>query len=403
MDWALNIDAARRDPVAALRGYLWALDRQYRPAGDGEPLDGFSFLYDAREMLDVSREIERDISASGERAKLYAGFQNASKFEAEQPRYAALRAAGVAVHAFGEGMPGSAALETAEGWYELPADHSLLENQWYLVAKRPSPIAFVGWEVSDDPLWGEHGITHPGKRFAGFVSGDPRIVQALTAHLDAVRAARRAETAPFSLPVAPATPPAPRPATEGGTLGELLSTVGATGVLAFVDDGKKQQLQRTLERLVQAEGVAARSIYLYDLASASYLVDPYKWPEDRRPLEAEYVERALGRPYLAEQLRAVASHAPEPRALLASGVGFRHIAEWTVQGIVDAVVVPSEYERPGLLDRVGGYTMEALRRLGVPVLLDEPDGGARLLDGRGETREPALARLAGAGAPPRGY
>jgi hypothetical protein len=156
MDWTLS-EAEAASGAEGMEAFLRRADSQLR--GDGGPIEGFTFLNDAREMLHISREIEGDLLATSSPTRLYVGFQNAGKFELEFKRYRELRRSGVSVFAFGEGEPDTSAVGAADAWYSLPTDHRKLENQWYLVTRKPEPIAFVGWEISDDALWGEHACT----------------------------------------------------------------------------------------------------------------------------------------------------------------------------------------------------------------------------------------------------
>ena len=371
MDWKLSSEA-NADSGAALASFLQRLDGVFRPNDDTEPLRGFTFLYNAREMLDVSREIERGIGESAQGADLYVGFQNADKFEAELPRYRSLKAAGAEVYAFGEGEAPSGSDDAATQWTSLAQDHLLLENQWYLVAMRPSPVAFVGWETSDAALWGRHGATHLDKSFIGFVSDDFRAVQGIIEHLDDVRTATRRD-----IPTATAT----ATATDFDSLARVVSELGLKNILVFADDGKRAFLERSLDTVQASPASAALDVYVYDLASASYLVDPYKWEDDRRPLTSDYVERVLNRSYLAETVRRLAGSAKSARALLAPGIGFRQLGGWVEKQLFDAVLVPAEFGKPGFLDRIGGFTTNELRRLGVTTIVEEPDGSLRVLSG----------------------
>jgi hypothetical protein len=109
----------------------------------GGPLLGARFLYDARQMLAATREIEQAVSAPG--TTLYVGFQRADKLDGEAPIYRSLTRQGVQVIAFGTGTP----TEVPEvHWVRLPENHDALENQWFLVTETPEPIAFVGFETS---------------------------------------------------------------------------------------------------------------------------------------------------------------------------------------------------------------------------------------------------------------
>lgn len=370
MDWRLSESEAAAPGSGGMTSFMARLQRQLRSGG--APIEGFSFLSDAREMLRISREIEAEWVSGPAPSAVYVGFQNDAKFELETDRYREIKRRGVSVYAFGEGNPQSAE-NGATAWFSLPRDRRNLENQWYLVARAPQPVAFVGWEVSDDSLWGRHGATHPDKRFAGFVSQDPRVVLAITSHLDIVRASNRPGSNSGE-------------ASRDGTLRELLSGTAPRRLGLLVDDGKRPAVNRVLNSVVNAGPIPNCDLYLYDLASASYLVDPYPRSDDRRPLDAAYVRAAIGRPYLADRMEQI--HADgSVFGILPTGVGFSDLGEWSNRLGLDAVVIPGEYEHAGLMDRLRGYTLDALRSAtGASVLISHPMGAPRLLRGLGPVR-----------------
>jgi hypothetical protein len=358
MDWGLTDEEARsgEDGVRALLrrlgGQLSSLDAA---------IEGSTFLTDGREMLRISRVFEHRLAEPGASGTLYVGFQNPVKLDHEVERYRTIRRNGVRVYAFGESKPGPDAGGAVDQWYSLSRDTRRLENQWYLVMRQPEPFAFVGWEVSDDSLWGEHGVTYPGKRFVGFVSEDTRLVMAIVAHLDSVRAS------------------AQRPAAGPGSLSDALSNVRPKKLGLLVDDGKREHVQRVLDELRRAEAAPDCEYYLYDLAAASYLVDPYPYPNMKEPFEAERAVSIFGRKYLQEQMERFAG-GRRVLGILPTGVGFGDLAVWAERVGLDALVLPSEYERPGLMDQARGYTLRALRSVTrASVILAGSDGVARVL------------------------
>ena len=363
MDWRLSESEAAAAGSIGIAAFIDRLQVQLRNGGD--PIEGFSFLSDAREMLRISREFEAEWMAGPAPSAVYVGFQNHEKFELESDRYGEIKRRGVSVYAFGEGQP-EGVQRGATTWFSLPTDRRNLENQWYLVARTPEPVAFVGWEVSDDSLWGQHGATYPDKRFAGFVSQDPRVVLAITSHLDTVRASNR----PGSIS---------DEASGDGSLRDVLSGMAPRRLGLLVDDGKRSAVTRVLNSIVSAGPIPNCDLYLYDLASASYLVDPYPRSDDRRPLEAAYVRSAVGRPYLAARMEQI--HADgNVFAILPTGVGFDDLGEWSDRLGLDAVVIPGEYEHAGLMDRLRGYTLDVLRSsTGASVVISPPAGAPHLL------------------------
>ena len=174
----------------------------------GGPLLGARFLYDARQMFAATREIEWAVSAPG--TTLYVGFQRAEKLDGEAPSYRNLTGRGVQVIAFGTGTPAEMAQVR---WVRLPEDHGALANQWFLVTQTPEPIAFVGFETSPPNRIGQGGATDPSRTWAGFVTDDPRLVEAIASYLHGL--ADRA------------TPPAPH--------GQV--TAQSTMLLVATDDG----------------------------------------------------------------------------------------------------------------------------------------------------------------------
>ena len=368
MDWVLSEEeaAAGKDGMTA---FLRRADSQLR--GDGGPIEGFTFLNDAREMLRISREIERDLLESTTRTRLYVGFQNPDKVIREVTRYADLRQSGVTVYAFGEGGPDENTKTASDSWYELEASHRKLENQWYLVIRTPEPVAFVGWEISDESIWGKHGISHPDKRFVGFVSQDARIVHPIAGHLDIVRASRGTRRT-ASGTVSPGAP-------ASGSVRDFAASLAPRRLGLLVDDGKREQVQRVFDSFVRAEAIPKCDIYLYDLASASYLLDPYPSQEDREPFTASYVRNAVRRNYLADQMERVPVNG-QVFAVLPTGVGFGDLGAWANRLQLDAIVLPAEYERPSLMDRIRGYTVAALREATrAALVIEDPASGPRVL------------------------
>lgn len=177
MDWRRHPTEDPNDPDG-----LDALLRRVQRDLGGPPLKGTVFLHDAREMLRSTREIEA--AARGAGGALFVGFQTARKLDAERAVYRDLVERGTRVVAFGVGAPQDppAGLE----WTGLDEDRTALENQWYCVMRDPEPLAFVGFETSPETLYSRGDAGDEGKRWKGFVSDDPRLVDALVAHLTAV-------------------------------------------------------------------------------------------------------------------------------------------------------------------------------------------------------------------------
>jgi hypothetical protein len=320
----------------------------------GGPLLGARFLYDARQMLAATREIERTVSAPG--TTLYVGFQRAEKLDGEARTYRHLAERGVEVIAFGTGSPS----EVPEvRWVRLPEDHGALANQWFLVTEAPEPIAFVGFETSPSDRIGQGGAADPSRTWAGFVTDDPRLVGAIASHLHGL-ADRVA-------------PPAP----DGQLTGQ------STMLLVATDDGTDPAYavcRRAGLDLARREGAA---VVLYDRSSESYLVDPYEYgpwtsqnhgPAGDRPLDIPELLR-LGRRYLAEQVTEGRALGLRVGAWLARGTGPAAMAAACQRLGVDRVVLPDQLARPSLRDRVLGRTLDAFQaRLSAKITLVDDQG-----------------------------
>jgi hypothetical protein len=320
----------------------------------GGPLLGARFLYDARQMLAATREIERAVSAPG--TTLYVGFQRAEKLDGEARIYRNLTAQGVQVVAFGTGTPVDVAKVR---WVRLPEDHGALANQWFLVTEAPEPIAFVGFETSPSDRIGQGGATDPSRTWAGFVTDDPRLVGAIASYLHSL-ADRQRPSAPDGRVTAP-----------------------STMLLVATDDGTDPAYavcRRAGLDLARREGA---TVVLYDRSSESYLVDPYEsgpWtsqnhgPAGDRPLDIPELVR-LGRRYLADQVTEGRALGPQVGAWLARGTGPAALAAACERLQVDRVVLPDKLARPSLRDRVMGRTLAAFQdRLAAKITLVNDQG-----------------------------
>ena len=178
VDWHRLGDAG--DEAGRRAGVLDLLRRAQRELSGG-PLTGTRFLYRVRDMLAATREIEAAVR--GHDTTLYVGFQRADRLLGEAATYRDLVAAGTRVTAFGTGDPDR---PTGVRWVRLPEDQAALQNQWLLVTERPEPIAFVGFETSEPAHFGRAEVSHPGRTFTGFVTGDRRLVRAIAEHLEAI-------------------------------------------------------------------------------------------------------------------------------------------------------------------------------------------------------------------------
>lgn len=348
MDWTITDNDILLRDFSGVEGLIERMDKELRAGGT--PIEGFRFLSDAAEMLEFSREIEREVQNSPQGADLYAGFQTAGKMAGEGTRYRRLAGAGIKLTAFGQ-CPLEEVPEGLEGvWTEVKRNTRALENQWFLVSSHPTPIAFVGWEVSQDKLFGVGGISSPGKRFRGFITNDCRVVHSIIAHLESVRAqeARRVDG-------------------EGAPRRVLAVT--------SLDDSPEFAVVRSC-----AAGLAAADggeVVLFEITAASYLVSPY--PEENRRQwirtlgEAEL--RRLGRSPVARQMEVIKARGARAQAILPTSHGFSHLAEWAEREDADLILIPVSLVNPGLFERLRGYSLKTLlEHTTRPVLVVYPDG-----------------------------
>ena len=371
MNWMITDNDILLRDFSGVEGLIERMDRELRDGGT--PIEGFRFLSDAMEMLSFSHEIEQEVMDSPRGADLYVGFQTTEKLLGEAERYRRLVEAGVRVVAFGE-RPLEEAPEGLEGaWTPLERNVRALENQWFLVSSRPTPIAFAGWETSPEKMFGLGGVSAPGKQFRGFITNDCRVVHAVIAHLEAVRA-RRARACDEE--------------------GEVIRRVMA---VTSMDDSPEYSRVRTCAAgLVDAVG---GEVVLFEISAASYLVSPYPEENRRQWIRAlsEPELRRLGRSAVARQVQAIRSRGAGAQAILPTAHGFRHLAEWAEREDADVILIPVSLVNPGLFDRLRGYSLKSLiEHTTRPVLVVYPDGSTWRANpvgqpGRSERTPAALA------------
>jgi hypothetical protein len=155
VEWTiLESDKTKQDPTG-VEGFILRMDKELRSSGP--PLEGFRFLNSGLEMLRITRDIEAEAQASGVGSTLYVGFQTAEKLAKEMKRYRQINQSGVQIVGFGQGDIPEEDTPALEQWVDLPQNTRALENQWYLVATLPTPIVFIGWEVSIPQMFGQGG------------------------------------------------------------------------------------------------------------------------------------------------------------------------------------------------------------------------------------------------------
>ena len=79
MKWTiLDSDKTILDP-SGVDAFIDRMDKELRAGGT--PLEGFKSLYSSQEMLQITREIENEITkAPDSQSTLYVGFQTVDKF-----------------------------------------------------------------------------------------------------------------------------------------------------------------------------------------------------------------------------------------------------------------------------------------------------------------------------------
>jgi hypothetical protein len=167
MDWRRTPGADPADP----HGVADLLARACAEVS-GSSVEGTRFLFSTAEMLRVSREIEQASMVSPADA-LLVGVQRGHRLGAQAEVYAGLVGAGVKVRAYGtdEGTP----VPDIE-WVQVAEDPFSLEASWFLARSGDLPHVLVGFELDPAP--------DGRRRWEGFESRDPRLVEGILAHLD---------------------------------------------------------------------------------------------------------------------------------------------------------------------------------------------------------------------------
>ena len=348
MEWTINDNDILLRDFSGVQGLIERMEKELRCGGT--PIEGFRFLRYASEMLSFSREIEREVQDSPQDADLYVGFQTSDRLIEEANRYRELVESGVKLAAFGQ-CPLEEPPEGLEGVWTPVARHTrALENQWFLVSSHPTPIAFVGWETSPEKMFGVGGISSPGKQFRGFITNDCRVVHAVIAHLESVRA---------------------KAARSSGGEGRVRRVMAVTSL----EDAPEYSVVRSCAaRMAAHEG---GEVVLFEITAASYLVSPY--PEENRRhwirTLGESELRRLGRSPVARQVAAIRARGAGAQAILPTSHGFKHLAEWAEREDADLIMIPVSLVNPGLFERLRGYSLKTLlEHTNRPVLVVYPDG-----------------------------
>ncbi|MEO5884575.1 MAG: DICT sensory domain-containing protein, partial [Candidatus Limnocylindrales bacterium] len=254
MDWTY--------PAGAGDSGIFEIGRRLSEALGRAP-DATRFSYDPRAMLRTTREIEQ--AAAG--GRLLVGFQTAAKFEVEAARYRELLAAGTQVVAWAAGSHADGLGLDDLDYRAMPAGIHRLENQWFLVTDRPEALSFVSYELGDPISFGIGGAASPGKRFVGFISDDPDVIDLLIRSL-----------LPIGAPPPPAEPVPPSASAlelveaSTGALDAPVSSAGAGAVVVAVGRGADRPAFIAALALARREG---RTMVIVD-RSAEGFGSPYR-------------------------------------------------------------------------------------------------------------------------------
>lgn len=139
-------------------------------------------VHDTDELARLSRQLYD--RCEGRATTLFAGLRHAERLGGElRDRFERLAASGVAIVLFGVGVPST--LPSGAVWVRVPPRSSALENQWFLVAEAPEPIALLSFVIPAHPA-PKGGPGDAARTFAAFVSRDGRLVDAIVRTLRAV-------------------------------------------------------------------------------------------------------------------------------------------------------------------------------------------------------------------------
>lgn len=343
--WQLDKTTSQEN-ANSVRELVLEMDQSLR--SNGLPIEGFEFIHSSKKMLDITRQIEDDILDSNLPSSLYVGFQAIEKLDREISRYEKLIDNNIKVKAFGIGQPKKSHQNALTTWVEIPKSVSLVENQWFLISESPSPIAFVGWEVSEE-IFAEGKLSDPGKMFEGFVSSDERVIKSLLQHLDSVY------------------------------MGQVNQPIDADKLSSFIDrkiekvmlvthDKPEGNLPFDYTQMIKSTSEICEKleaeVILYDLSAASFFVEPgghgdsagqrWKGLLNKRDLEL------LGRNDLSKQMNIINETNLNSQALLAEKHGFVNIHKTALNHNVDLVIVPEYYENPSLIDKIVGNQLSKL-------------------------------------------
>ena len=355
MDWTY--------PAEAGDSGIFEIGRRLSEALGRAP-DATRFSYDPRAMLRTTREIER--AATG--GRLLVGFQTAAKFDVEVERYQAILAAGTQVVAWAAGSHGDHPGLDALDYRALSADTLRLENQWFLVTDSPEPLSFVSYELGDPATFGMGGAASPGKRFVGFVSDDPDVIDLLIRSLLPIGA-----PPPPAEPVKPSASALELVSASDVLMGDPASGAGVGSVVVAVGRGADRSAFLTALALARRE---QRELVIVD-RSAEGFGSPYgDWRGDDvdRPSPDRLfdisVARREGRGALITFLEAATAADVVVGGWFPTSSGAEGLAEAGRRFGGAIVVVPSDANRPSFAERLRGMAVDRLGpMIGLPLVV----------------------------------
>ena len=352
MKWQILQNDFIKEDMYGIDGFVTRMEKELR--NKGLPLEGFKFLNSPSEMLDFTREIEKEVLQSPEGADLYVGFQTAEKYDIESKRYVKIKDSGVDVYGYGTGQPENDVSAGLTQWVNLPENKFAVENQWVLVTSSPTPIALLAWETSLD-MFGKGGLSTPGKHFRGFVSDDDRVVSGVIKYLRGLLTNKSVSTSLDKV------------------IQDLKFPIKKILTLSNNEEIDRFNMQEAAAKVALEK---ASELVLYDLSAASYLVSAYPQMNSKNYLKILNKDelRQFGRAYLETKLEALESQGLKAGAILPVDPGFAHLSEWVGNEQIDAVMIPSSMVNPGLMDRLKGFSLKTLiENTEVPIIVYEND------------------------------
>lgn len=312
--------------------------------GSALPIEGFRFLKSTKEMLGITREIENEIknySSSNSAKELYVGFQNVDKLYFEKKRYETLINSGVTVHAFGTGTPLDSFQKTYTTWSDLEFSKTKVENQWLLAITEPSPIAFIGWEISTD-IFGLGKLSDPGKMFEGFATSDERVIIPLIDHLKEIKIS-----------------------SSNNMSNQATNTsLDADNKIMVITHDKAENSHPTTSQLFKTAYEklcleSGSSAVIYDISASTLFTKPGPPGSDYLNNSSINIEQSklMGRKHISQFASSLEEKGISTQIILPDKTGFRHMYERATQIDAQTIVIQDYYSSPNLFDRIAGNSI----------------------------------------------